>query len=476
MNFSSHVDLKGNGLRVDPVIRKKPGVPLLIEASGMRNQAGVTIEDAYLVLDKSRISARAAIDNEGKVVASVNLPPRGVPTDILIPVTDPGLEIQGGGRIDGDATIRLGPDRSRDVSLDANLVLNHLSLRVGGMHKRMEGITGNVRCRGKSVNANLERVRIGSSLGSGTVTITDIYNPRLEIALDFSFLDTTDFTAPVGYVSQLTWGEWIDANPVIRFLAKSKGTGTLKIARGKTAWRTFADFRANLEGNAGLIRAPGWQTNFADGILRGSALFDIREHTAKPLTLDFQGDHLQMERTMLFDPDRVRVEGNVLTEGHMEWKVSAGSENNGLNKTGTVEVRIQDGVIHRFEILSKIFSLINLGSILRGRLPDIISQGLPFYRLTWTMEVFNDKWKVKELKLLSDAARMDASGMYFSSQRRMDFRVDVSPLVGLDTIVSGLFGNLITKDGKTLTTTFRVRGPYESPDVRLDLRLEPVEE
>jgi hypothetical protein len=40
--------------------------------------------------------------------------------------------------------------------------------------------------------------------------------------------------------------------------------------------------------------------------------------------------------------------------------------------------------------------------------------------------------------------------------------------VGLDTLMSGLFGNLITKDGKTLTTTFRVRGLYGSPDVRLE--------
>jgi hypothetical protein len=57
--------------------------------------------------------------------------------------------------------------------------------------------------------------------------------------------------------------------------------------------------------------------------------------------------------------------------------------------------------------------------------------------------------------------------MYFSDQGRVDFLVDVSPLVGLDTIFSGLFGNLITRNGKILTTTFSVRGPYATPDVRL---------
>ena len=101
MNFSARLDLKNNGLRIDPFIKKKPGVPLLLEASGTKNLAGVTIEDVYLVLDESRISAKATIDNDGKIVASVNLPPKGVPTSILIPITDPALDIQAGGRIDG---------------------------------------------------------------------------------------------------------------------------------------------------------------------------------------------------------------------------------------------------------------------------------------------------------------------------------------------------------------------------------------
>jgi hypothetical protein len=462
INFSVRSDLKANGLRIGAVIKKKPGVPLSLEASGTRNQAGVKIEEAYLVLDKSRIAAKAAIDNQGKIVASVNLPPKGIPTGILIPITDPALEVQSGGRIDGDATIRVGANRTHDISVDANLVLNHVSLHLMG-YKRMEGITGAIRWRGKTVNVNLERVRIGNSLGAGTASIVGIDSPKVDIALDFSFLDTTDFTAPAGYVSQVTWGEWIRSNPVIRFLARSRGTGSLQIARGKTTSRTFADFKANLEGNGGLIRAPAWQMNLADGIVRGSALFDIRANGEKPLTLDFQGDHLQMERLLLSDPDKVRVGGKALAEGHLEWKRVPGKENHGVQRTGVVEVRVHDGIIHRFEILSKIFSVANLGlsSILRGRLPDIISQGLPFYRLTWSMEVFNDKWKIKDLKLLSDAARMDASGMYFSGQDRMDFKVDVSPLVGLDTIVSGLFGNQ-----KILTVTYRVRGSPEEPDVR----------
>ena len=320
MNFSTRLDFKGNGLRIAPIIKKKPGVPLLVEASGFRDKAGVKIEEAYLILPASRISAKATFDNQGKIVASINLPPKGVPTGTLVPILDPTLEFQPGGRIDGDAVIRLGPKRCRDLSVDANLALNHVSLRLMGMHKRLEGLTGTIRWRGKSVDLNMERARVGSSLASGTASISDIYNPKLEIVLDFSFMDTTDFTEPPGYVSDVTWSEWIRTNPLIRFLARSRGIGTLKIAKGKTEWRTFSDFKANLVGRGGLIRAPAWQMNLADGTLRGSALFDVRANTSKPLTLDFQGDHLKMERMMLFDPDKAQLEGKVLTEGHLEWK------------------------------------------------------------------------------------------------------------------------------------------------------------
>jgi hypothetical protein len=292
--------------------------------------------------------------------------------------------------------------------------------------------------------------------------------PKVEIALKFDFLDTQDFTAPPGYASDVTWGEWIRSNEAIRFLARSRGTGLVTVAKGKAPVRSFSNFRANMEGKDGLLKSTGWHLKIADGMVRGNALFDIRPSTQIPLTLDFQADHLRMEQIMMSDPEWLRVEGDMGIEGQLEWKLTANRANDGIYKTGKIGVRVTNGAINRFDILSKVFALVNLGSIIRGRLPDLIGQGLPFHRLTWNMEVFDSKWKFNDMNLFSDAARVSASGMYFSDQDRIDFRLDVSPLVGFDTIFSGLFGNLITKDGKIFTTTFRVRGLYKTPDVRLE--------
>lgn len=464
--FSSALDFKGNTVTVGQILDKKAGTPLRVELSGTRDASGFNVDDASVLLEHSRVSAKANIKEDGKVTVIVNLPPKGIPTATLTAYFHPILEMQPGGRIEGDSAISFG--NASPLNVEANLLFSHLSLRLPGMHKRSEGLTGSLKQRVKSLQLNLERGRVGSSLISGTMSVSDFDNPKLEVAIESSFLETADFTAPPGYVHRLTWGEYIRSNPVVRFLARSKGTGYISVAKGKTGARTFSDFRANLEGNGGLIRVSSWQANFADGVLRGTALFDIGTNTSKPLVVDFHGDALKMERMIVADPAWLRVSGDFTSEGHLEWNLGTSSDGRGLYKTGRIDVRMNDGVINRFDILSKLFSLVNLGSLLRGRLPDLVGKGLPFHRLTWNMEVYDNKWKIKDLKLLSDAARVDSFGMYFGGQERVDFRMDVSPLVGFDAILSGLFGNLFTRDGKILTTTFRIRGLYTSPDIRLE--------
>lgn len=466
--FTARADLKANQLSIGSVIRKKPGKPLTVEAGGHRGPKGVAIEEAYLVIGSSRIALKGAFNEDGTIALLVNLPPRGIQTDELVSVIHPKVALQPGGRIEGDVSITLGPDIGRDLSLDAKLVINHVSFHPWGFFKPWRGLTGTIKWHGQSIDAVMERVKIGNSMATGTLSIRGFVNPRVDVTLQFPFLDTTDFTAPPGHVDDTTWSEWIRENYAIRFLARSQGKGLLRVQKGKTWTRSFSDFEAKFVGARGIVKATDWKMAFAGGILRGSAEFDIRRNTKVPFAVDFQADNLRMARLLLANPDRVSIRGNLLGEGRMEWKTTPRRENAGIYKTGRMELRVSEGVIRRFEILSKIFSLINFGSILRGRLPDIATHGLPFHRLTWQMDVFDTKWKVEDLKLLSDATRIDAAGMYFSDQDRIDFVVDVSPLVGLDALVTGLFGNLITRDAKILTTRFKVRGLSQTPDVRLE--------
>ncbi len=467
IGYQATIDLKNAALSLGRFVEKKAGISLKVDAIGLKDHSGFKIDDLAITAEKMRISGRGIARSDGKTSIVINLPPGGIPSEALIPFLNPSLEIQGGGRIECDLSLT-SPQFFSNPQLEANLSLSHITLKLPGMHKRVEGLTGSIKHRPNSFHFAMDRSKVGNSLLSGSLHITEFENPRIEVILESPYLDTSDFTAPPGYVHKMTWDQYIKLNPVIRFLAKSRETAYIKINKGKIGDRLFEDFRASLEGSGGLIKVNSWQSQFADGILRGTGIFDIRMNTTVPLSVDFQGDGLRMEKTMRSDPGWLKVSGNVTIEGNLDWKLGPSMDKRGLYKTGKIEVRMKDGVINRFDILSKLFSLVNLGSFLRGRLPDVIGQGLPFHHLSWTMEVFDNKWKVSDLRMLSDAARVDASGMYFAGQERIDFRMDVSPLVGFDAIFSGLFGNLLTRDGKLLSTTFRIRGLYSSPDVRLE--------
>ena len=150
--------------------------------------------------------------------------------------------------------LRIWDEKIPDLQIESNLLLNHVSLRIPGFHKRMEGTTGNLRIRGRSLNAVVDRAKIGSTEFSGTVVVTDFDNPKVEIVLESPFVDTTDFTSPLGYVSNVTWGEWIRANSAARFWHEVEAGLTSKSLRAKHQVELFRIFTLILRGQMGWSR------------------------------------------------------------------------------------------------------------------------------------------------------------------------------------------------------------------------------
>ncbi len=473
-SFSGIVDFTKNALHIGPWVGKKPGVGLMVRVSGSKGPKTLRIDEVGLESGNAAITGKGTVEESGRLDFAVNLPPRGLETDFLRGIAHPGLNLQAGGRIEGDMVLKAGPGWLEDPKIRADLRLNHVSLNVPGFHRPFYGVTGDLQWRGKTVNWAVTRGKFGNSEFAGSWSVNGFENPKVECLVDLAFLDTADLASPPEQASQFTWPEWIRSNAGIKFLARSALKAVVKIAKCKTSDRTFSDFRATFEGTGGLLNVASWEAKMAAEAkmdyrnLWGSAELDIRADTKKPLTIDFEAEEMAIERVLLSDPEKMSIDGKLGAKGKLEWKTSGGRENGGLTKSGNVAVKVADGKIHRFDILSKIFTVVNLGSIFRFRLPDVVSQGLPYQRLTWDMDIFDNKWQFENLRLESDAARIDAVGMYFSDQNKIDFKVSVCPLVGIDKLLSGVFGNLLTKDGRTLCATFRVRGLYASPDVRLE--------
>jgi hypothetical protein len=351
--------------------------------------------------------------------------------------------------------------------MDLNLRFHNLALSYPGLTGSLRGVQGSLTCRGQSINAVIKRAKIGGSELNGKGTIRDFRNPKIDFAFSFPLFDTADFEAPQRQASGSSWSERKRSGYMMLFLARSQMRGEIAAPKGKMFGRAFSNLKVRFVGDAGIIKIPQWSMEVAGGRVHGTGLFETRADRKELLRVDFRGQGVPIERVLKADAQGSVLTGKASANGWMAWDTTRKSRNRGLSRQGHFQVQMSDGKVQRFEILSKIFSLINLGSFLRGRLPDVMSAGLPFQRLSWQVDLNNNKWKVKNLKLLSDATIIDTSGMYFSDQKRMNFKVRVAPLVGIDKLLSTVVGKAMKRDVKTLSTTFRVRGLYGSPDIRL---------
>ena len=135
---------------------------------------------------------------------------------------------------------------------------------------------------------------------------------------------------------------------------------------------------------------------------------------------------------------------------------------------GKLSLEVEDGVIERFNILSKIFSILNVYQILQGRFPDLRTKGLPFHQTTANIHVKNGIVSTDDFLVDSDAMKITLVGKVDLSKKQIDARIGVHPLVTLDTVLSKvpIAGYILTgKDKAFLSFIYEVRGDLDDPKI-----------
>lgn len=135
---------------------------------------------------------------------------------------------------------------------------------------------------------------------------------------------------------------------------------------------------------------------------------------------------------------------------------------------GGASLEINRGVLHRFNSLATVFSLLNVSQILSLKLPDIHREGMPFNRLSAAVDLNQGVLRTEDLLVDSHAMNMSVVGNMDLVVNRLDLVLAIRPLQTVDKIVTRipLAGWILTGDEKTLVTAhFLVRGPSEDPEV-----------
>jgi autotransporter translocation and assembly factor TamB len=247
--------------------------------------------------------------------------------------------------------------------------------------------------------------------------------------------------------------------------------GILEIQRGRLSLSGIpAEFREvqaslDLQGNRTQIRE--WQAQLAGGRFRGSGEIG-RGGGRWDLRLTFQEDEGRAEQLLAgLYRGKGEVTGILSLGGIL---TSEGEETTDFwrNLGGDLKLVMRDGRIGRYTVLAKILSLLNVAQLLEFKGPELLSEGMPYQRLTADIKIERGIARTGNLVLDSPAMKVNAVGQVNLADDTLDLTVAAKPFQTVDSILTKipLAGWLLGgKEKSLLVAYYRVTGPLSDPQV-----------
>jgi len=173
----------------------------------------------------------------------------------------------------------------------------------------------------------------------------------------------------------------------------------------------------------------------------------------------------------LFNRDSRVIEGDTSIYGNINTSGITFTELTG-NMNGNLAIYSHDGSIKRWNMLSKIFGLLNVSNIIKGRL-DLTKGGLPYRKMGATFQISDGVFVTKDFIVDSPSMLITGSGNVNMKRNEIDAVIAVSPLVTLDVVLDKIpiLRNILRKKDKgILHVGYNVKGRLEDPDITLSFK------
>ncbi len=282
-------------------------------------------------------------------------------------------------------------------------------------------------------------------------------SPHLDLDLFFPKHD------PAPSVSFKKLGEW---------LSRWSVEGKMDVQEGRYRDFYFKDFKCEMKTIDGRVTLHPFELKAFQGNLWGEAWLQPTEDGIR-FEIKPRLSHLEVTpflRTLLDkkEEEKISITGRIYVD-----RVQLRGEGGDFQKLketlqGELRLELENGVIERGNILAKIFSLLNVSQLFKGRLPDLKTKGLPYQHIYATFQINNGVAFTDDFLVDSDAMRITAVGNVDLGRKRIDIKVGVHPLGTVDTILSNIpiAGYILTgKDKAFLSYVYEVKGDLDEPTI-----------
>ena len=135
---------------------------------------------------------------------------------------------------------------------------------------------------------------------------------------------------------------------------------------------------------------------------------------------------------------------------------------------GNIQLTMNNGKLRKFNTLAKVFSILNVSQLLKFKLPDMASGGIPYSSIIGSIAVKDGILATQDLFISSNAINVSIVGKADIVKEELDLTIGAQPLQTVDKIVNRIpiVGWLLTgKEKNLLTAYFEAKGKWANPQV-----------
>lgn len=418
------------------------------------------------------------------------------------------------------ALLRASGPGMDQLAWGGNVALSGASINLGGKVKPVTGMNGSIRISGDMVETSQLSFRLGNSTINGRGTLSGFKSPTFSLAFSSPLLDLADLGIAQGKVplrAEKVQGNisYSKDNLQIASLSGTIGKSTLQMKGSvKDLDQPVIDLsihaphleledltplmdaspgegkrftlRAHLTAAEGKLQDLPFQRLNCVIMLEDKILYlqpfdfsSLEGEVSGKMRLDFGSGAPRYQ--MNWNVQRISAERFLHALGvkkqemtgmlSLQGELSAKGDNMAeLRKSalGAVKLKVERGSVRKFATLSKVFSILNVSQLLRFRLPDMVSGGMPFNKISGDFAIKDGTASTQNLFLDSNAINVSAVGKFDMIKNELDLNIGVQPLQSVDKVVSRIpiVGWILTgKDRSLITTYFEAKGRIEDPRV-----------
>ncbi|MBI2355320.1 MAG: AsmA-like C-terminal domain-containing protein [Deltaproteobacteria bacterium] len=229
----------------------------------------------------------------------------------------------------------------------------------------------------------------------------------------------------------------------------------------------FTKLSATFSRDDGVLYLQGLDTTLFGGRVSAKGRLAPAGSEGKRYDLAFNLERINAERFFQALDITREVTGRLNLQGDLS---ASGATMADIRKSaqGNVRIRMEDGSLRRFNVLSKVFSILNVSQLLKFQLPDMVSGGMPYNEIKGSIAIKDGIASSQDLFIKSDAINMSIIGRADIVREELDLTIGVQPLQTVDKIVNRIpvVGWLLTgKDRSVLSAYFEAKGKWSDPKV-----------